>query len=283
MVGLKATFGRIPETGIPPLCWNVGHVGPIGLTVGDVAAAYAIIAGPDDGDPASLSQPAPHLHALGTPLDLRGVRLGVCRPYFADASDDVAAACQAAVDRLVARGATIVELPVPDLNTILWAHAIIILSEMATAMLPVRDRAAEFALDSRTNLAFGRHFRATDLIHAMRHRQRITVETIAQLRGVDAIVTPTCAITATAIPESTLPAGESNLPVVDQLMRFVRVANLTGLPALSVPCGFDRAGLPIGLQLMGRAYDEATLLRLGAIVEADTPRRTPAHHAMLLR
>ena len=66
-------------------------------------------------------------------------------------------------------------------------------------------------------------------------------------------------------------------------MRFVRVANLTGLPALSVPCGFDRAGLPIGLQLMGRAYDEATLLRLGAIVEADTPRRTPAHHAMLLR
>jgi Asp-tRNA(Asn)/Glu-tRNA(Gln) amidotransferase A subunit family amidase len=153
---------------------------------------------------------------------------------------------------------------------------------MAAAMAPHRAQLEQFALGSRTNLAFGRHFRATDLVHAMRHRHRLTVDTLAQLRQVDVIVTPTTAITAPAIDEAALPAGSSDLPVVDQLMRFVRVANLTGLPALSVPCGIDRAGLPIGVQLLGRAWDEATLLRLGRVIEAATPYVAPAHHARLL-
>ena len=281
VVGLKATLGRVPETGVPPLCWNVAHVGPIGLTVADVAAAYAIIAGPDAGDHMTLGHQAPHLARLADD-DLRGVRIGICRPYFDDATDDIVTSCHAAVAVLVARGAVIVELPPPDLNTILWSHAIIILSEMAAAMAPLREHLGDFALNSRTNLAFGRHFRATDLVHAMRHRHQLTVDTLAQLRDVDVIATPTTAITAPVIDEATLPAGDSNLPVVDQLMSFVRVANLTGLPALSVPCGVDRAGLPIGLQLMGRAWDEATLLRLGRVVEAATPYVRPTHHVRLL-
>jgi Asp-tRNA(Asn)/Glu-tRNA(Gln) amidotransferase A subunit family amidase len=85
------------------------------------------------------------------------------------------------------------------------------------------------------------------------------------------VVTPTTACTAPLIPEATLPDGESNLPVVDQLMRFIRIANLTGFPALSLPVGLDALGLPVGLQLMGRPYEEHLLLRLGRVIESALP------------
>ncbi|MGE6756858.1 amidase [Corallococcus interemptor] len=282
VVGLKATWGRIPETGVPPLCWNVAHVGPLGLTVDDVAAVYAIVAGTDGHDVASRQQPLHHLSSYEDGA-LKGVRLGLCTPYFEDADPDVVARCREAVRALTDAGATVVELPAPDLNTILWTHSCIILSEMAEAMLPqAKARASVFGLDSRTNLALGRHFRATDLIHALRHRHRLTRELLALMADVDVIVTPTTASTAPLIPEATLPAGESNLPVVDALMRFIRMANLTGCPALSVPAGFDRAGLPVGVHLMGRPYEEHLLLRLGRVVERATERRTPGIHVRVL-
>ncbi|RUO91013.1 amidase [Corallococcus sp. AB018] len=282
IVGLKATWGRIPETGVPPLCWNVAHVGPLGLTVDDVAAAYAIVAGPDGHDVVARQQPPHHLSGYEDGA-LKGVRMGICTPYFEDADADVVARCRESVRALTDAGASVVELPAPDLNTILWTHSCIILSEMAEAMLPqVKARASVFGLDSRTNLALGRHFRATDLIHALRHRHRLTRELLALMADVDVIVTPTTASTAPAIPEATLPAGESNLPVVDALMRFIRLANLTGCPALSVPAGFDRAGLPVGVHLMGRPYEEHLLLRLGRVVERASERRTPGIHVNVL-
>ncbi|HEX8705623.1 MAG TPA: amidase [Myxococcaceae bacterium] len=279
IVGLKATWGRIPETGVPPLCWNVGHVGPMGLTIDDVAAMYALLAGPDGHDVVSGMQPPHHLSGYEH-AGLEGVRLGICWPYFEDADAEVVARCKEAVKALTDAGARVVEIPPPDLNTVLWTHSCIILSEMAEAMLP--QRTSEFGLDSRANLAIGRHFRATDLVHALRHRHRLTRELLSLMADVDVIVTPSTATTAPAIPEAALPAGESNLPVVDALMRFIRLANLTGSPALSVPAGFDNAGLPVGVHLMGRPYEEHLLLRLGRVVERATPHRTPATHVRVL-
>ncbi|HLL02050.1 MAG TPA: amidase [Myxococcaceae bacterium] len=280
IVGLKATWGRIPETGVPPLCWNVGHVGPMGLTIDDVAAMYALLSGPDGHDIVAKTQPPHHLSGYEN-ASLEGVRLGICWPYFEDADADVVARCKEAVKALTDAGARVVEIPPPDLNTVLWTHSCIILSEMAESMLP--ERPSEFGLDSRTNLAIGRHFRATDLVHALRHRHRLTRELLSLMVDVDVIITPSTATTAPVIPEATLPAGESNLPVVDALMRFVRLANLTGCPALSVPAGFDRAGLPVGVHLMGRPYEEHLLLRLGRVVERATPPRTPPAHVRVLR
>ncbi|RKH24883.1 amidase [Corallococcus praedator] len=282
IVGLKATWGRIPETGVPPLCWNVAHVGPMGLTVDDVAAMYAILSGPDGQDVVARQQPPHHLSGYEDGA-LKGLRLGLCTPHFEDADPDVVARCREAVRALTDAGATVVEIPPPDLNTILWTHSCIILSEMTEAMLPqLKARASVFGLDSRTNLALGRRFRATDFVHALRHRHRLTRELLTLMAGVDVIITPTTATTAPAIPEATLPDGESNLPVVDALMRFIRLANLTGCPALSVPAGFDRAGLPVGIHLMGRPYEEHLLLRLGRVVERATERRTPAVHVSVL-
>lgn len=278
VVGLKATFGRISEAGVPPLCWNVGHVGPLGLTVSDVAAAYAIVAGRDERDPVTLAQPPVHLEGLGE-RSLAGVRLGICHPWFDDADPDVVARCREALTVLTDAGATLVELPPPDLNLILWTHAVIILSEMREAMHEeVLKDSTRFALDSRTNLAIGGHFTSRDYVHAMRHRNKLTREWLELMKTCDVVVTPTTACTAPLIPEATLPEGESNLPVVDQLMRFIRVANLTGFPALSLPVGLDALGLPVGFHLMGRPWEEALLLRLGLVIEAAMrPARPKAH------
>lgn len=282
VVGLKATWGRIPETGVPALCWNVGHVGPIGLTVDDVAAMYAVLAGADGHDLVSTMQPHPSLagYEQGS---LEGVRVGVCWPWFDDADPDVVARSKAAVKSLTDAGAKLVEIDGPDLNTVLWSHSCLILSEMAEAM---REQLAldttVFGLDSRTNLAIGQHFRGTDYVHALRHRHAMTRHWLEVMKGCDVVVTPTTAITAPAIPEASLPDGESNLPVVDALMRFIRIANLTGFPALSVPAGFDRHGLPVGVHLMGRPWEENLLLRLGRVIERGVEVRTPPEFASLL-
>lgn len=282
VVGLKATHGRIPETGVPPLCWTPGHAGPLGLSVDDVAAAYAIIAGKDGHDLSSERQPAPSIDGLKN-ADLKGVRIGVCQAYFDDADRDVVARCRDALKALTDRGAVVKEIAPPDLNRILWSHTVVILSEMATAMRnEIKKGADRFAYDSRTNLAIAQRFSATDYVHALRHRHGITRETIAVLSEVDVIATPTTASTAPAIPEDALPVGDSNLPVVDGLMRFIRVANLTGCPAISVPCGVDSAGLPVGFHLMGRPYEEHLLLRLARVVESRVESPTPKHHARLL-
>lgn len=282
IVGLKATWGRIPETGVPPLCWNVGHVGPMGLTVDDVAATYAVLAGADAHDLVSQLQPAPHLDGLAL-TSLAGVRVGVCRAWFEDADADVVAKSKAALDSLVRAGATVVEIDGPDLNTVLWTHSCLILSEMANAMREqIKTDVTRFGFDSRTNLAIGQHFSGTDYVHALRHRHAMTRDWLKVLSSCDVIATPTTAITAPPIPEKTLPDGESNLPVVDALMRFVRIANLTGFPALSVPAGFDEKGLPVGFHLMGRPYEEPLLLRLGRVVERDVEVRTPREHAKVL-
>jgi Asp-tRNA(Asn)/Glu-tRNA(Gln) amidotransferase A subunit family amidase len=282
VVGLKATFGRISEAGVPPLCWTPGHLGPIGLTVADVAAAYAMIAGPDEADQVSQRQSNVHVSDF-TQSSLKGIRLGVCRPYFEDADASVVSRCQDALRILTQAGATIVELPAPDLNTLLWSHAVIILSEMSAAMLPhTTEDASRFGYDTRTNLAIGRHFRATDYVHAMRHRHLITRDWLAQMQTVDAVVTPTCGITAPPIPESALPDGESNLPVVDALLRYVRQGNVTGFPAISIPAGYDGGGLPVGVQLMARPYEEHLLLRLGRVIEASVDHRAPKVHVQVL-
>jgi Asp-tRNA(Asn)/Glu-tRNA(Gln) amidotransferase A subunit family amidase len=283
VVGLKATFGRISEAGVPPLCWNVGHIGPIGLTVRDVAATYAIIAGADERDPVSTRQPGVHL-AHFEENRLAGIRIGLCQPYFDDADPEVVARCREGVRALVDAGATVVDLPPPDLNLILWSHAIIILSEMREAMHEeVLGDSSRFALDSRTNLAIGHHFTSRDYVHAMRHRHNITREWLGLMQHCDVAVTPTTACTAPLIPEQTLPDGESNLVVVDQLMRFIRIANLTGFPAISVPVGLDSRGLPVGLQLMGRPFEENVLLRLGLVIEGRIERRVPSVHVGALR
>lgn len=282
LVGLKATFGRISSAGAIPLCWSVGHIGPIGATVRDVAAAYAVMAGPDPQDAASLRQPPLRLDGLAE-RDLTGIRLGVFRPWFEDAAPDVVAACRRLLDGLVDAGAQLVDIDIPELNLLSLCHTVTITSEMVAGM---RDAYAshgrEFGYDTRFSLGLARHLSALDYLAAQRHRGRFYRQFSTVLTRCDAIVTPTTACTAPLLPLDAMTTGESNLALLETIMRYARPANLTGLPAISLPAGYDQSGMPIGLQLMGRAWEEHLLLRIGLAAEALIERRAPRIHTRLL-
>jgi Asp-tRNA(Asn)/Glu-tRNA(Gln) amidotransferase A subunit family amidase len=275
VVGLKATFGRVSEHGVAPVCWSVAHAGPLGATVADCAAGYALMAGADPRDPISQVQPPPLLPDLNDG-DLTGVRVGIYEPWFQDADPAVVAACQAAVDGLEAAGATVVPIEIPELAPIRSVHLISIVAEMAAAQIAeLRDQGARYGLDTRLNMALATALTAQDFVHAQRHRGRLGEHWARVLSEVDVIATPSTGCTAPAYPADALPHGESNLPLTLTIMRFAQAANLFGLPGVSVPCGYDEAGLPVGLQLMGRAWEEALLLRMAAVVERGAPRRQP--------
>ncbi len=275
-VGLKATWGRISEHGVPPLCWSVAHVGPIATSVTDCALAYGAIAGHDEHDHTTHGQPAPHLGELENG-DLTGLRVGVYRPWFEDAQEDVVAGCERGLAALVEAGAEVVEVEVRDLSMIKTAHMISIIGEIAASQRASdRGRVKRYGVETRLNLSLAAALGAHDYVGAQRERGRLYRQFEDLFERVDVVVTPTTGRTAPVIPQNALKTGLSNLPDTDQIMRFAPAANLTGLPAITVPSGYDRSGLPIGIQFMGRAWEEHTLLRLARVVERAVPRRAPS-------
>jgi Asp-tRNA(Asn)/Glu-tRNA(Gln) amidotransferase A subunit family amidase len=275
VVGLKPTFGRVSEVGAADLCWSVAHVGPMGATVRDVALGYALIAGPDPKDPNSRRQPAPDFRGLDR-HDLAGLRLGVYGPWFEHAEPNVVERCQRVLRALEHAGAEIREIEIPELRLLRTVHLVTIISEMATAHLEhYRLHRAEYGLDTRLNLALARGLQAYDYVHAQRHRVRLCRHFERALADVDAIVTPATGRTAPVLPLDALHSGESNLALIDQIMRFAPAANLTGHPAISVPAGYDDQGLPVGLQLIGRSWHEHVLLRIAAVAEQHVTRQPP--------
>ncbi len=282
VVGLKATYGRISEHGAFPLCWSVGHVGPLAATALDTALAYRVMGGFDPADPYTGIQPTPTLAGVDD-RDLTGVTVGVYRAWFEDAEPDVVAAADAGLRALEERGATVREVELPDLELARVAHLISIASEMLTSMTPLlADHRRELGLDVRINLALAAQFTNVDYVCAQRVRTRIYGHFARVLDEVDAIVTPTTGRTAPPIRPDALAVGESDLVSLSQIMRFIFPPNLTGHPAISVPTGYDGAGLPVGLQLIGRPWEEHRILQLAGAVEAEVERREPAVHVRLL-
>ncbi len=280
--GLKATFGRVSELGAAPLCWSVAHVGPLAGTASDMALAYAVICGPDLRDPNSLHQPLPTIEGWDQ-LNLRGVKLGFYKEWFQHADPEVVAACENMLKRFSDMGAEIREIVIPDLELNRIAHTVTILSEMVQAMsytYPAHHR--EHGLDVRLNLALGRAFNAQDYLLAQRARTRIINNFNHALEGVDMILTPTTAIPAPEIKKGALPDGESDLSTTAEIMRFVTSANMTGLPAASFPVGYTTKGLPIGMQAIGRAWQESNLLRLAVNAEQALERQKPQVHYKIL-
>jgi len=275
LVGLKSTFGRVSEFGAAPLAWSVAHLGPLAATASDAALAYGLIAGPDPRDPISLHQPGPTLAGWDRP-DLSGLTLGVYRPWFEHASAEVVSACERLLQELERGGATVREIAIPELEDGRVAHVITIAAEMAQALSwCYAEHCREHGLDVRINLALARAFTARDYIQAQRARTRMIGHFNRALEEVDVIVTPSTGLTAPAIPPAALPDGESDLSTLIEIMRFSTPANLTGLPAISFPAGYDGAGLPIGMQAIGRAWQEPTLLRLALAAERAVERHAP--------
>ncbi len=282
LVGLKATWGRISEHGAAPLCWSVGHVGPIGASALDCALGYAVMAGPDPKDPNTLNQPQAHLDGFGS-SSLKGLRMGIFTPWFDDASEPVVAACRALLDHFVELGAELVEVEIPDLELCRIAHMVTITSEMATSTEPkyIQSRGG-FGLETRVNFLLARQFTGRDYVKAQQARTRITQHFLRVLSKVDVVVTPTAGITAPPIPKDALTAGESDLETLGRIMPFAPQANLTGLPAISFPAGYDSDNLPIGFQAIGRPWEEHVLLKMAHLAEGKVLKTAPEVHNRLL-
>lgn len=282
LVGLKPTYGRISETGAYPLCWSVAHLGPIAASARDAMLAYLVMAGPDARDPNTLYQP-PVFLAGDERCDLSGIRLGIYRPWFEDAEPEIVRLCFDLLGRLQEAGVELIEIDLPDLGLASLAHTVTIISEMLNSQLPLFDtRRSAYGWDLRFTLALARQLQSVDYIQAQRVRHRFFGGVERVLSEVDAIVTPTTAITAPAVPADALHTGESNLALLEAIMRFIKPANLTGHPAITVPAGYDRHGLPVGLHVMGRAWDEALLFKIACQAEKWVPRRAPQRHYRLL-
>lgn len=275
VVGLKPTYGRVPRGGTHAQSSTIGYLGPIAATAEDAALAYAVIAGPDALDEPSLRQPAVRTDNLDR-RGLSGLRLGIFREWFTHAAPDVVRVCEVLVGQLADQGAELVDIEIPDLYACYVAHAVTALAEIGVMAELTREHLHEFAYVTRVPLALSRATTANDYLQAASIRTRAIEHFEAALREVDAIVTPTTAITAPSYPEYRLPQGESNLSQTVEVMRFVYPMNMTGHPAISIPAGYDSAGLPVGLQLTGRYWEEHVLLRLAyaaaPLVELRKPR-----------
>jgi len=274
VVGLKPTFGRVSECGAAPLCWSVAHLGPIAATVEDAAIGYACMAGPDSGEPNSLHQPAVTLEQWNKG-DLKGIRLGVYRPWFEHASPEVVRSCDLLLEKLASSGAQVNQIIIPGLDTMRVAHAITILSEMAASMNNYPENSKDFGAEVRVSLSLGRICTAEDYIKAQRIRTRVISAFREIYSTVDAIITPSAGITAPEVSLEDAQGGWSDLSSTTEVMRYAFPGNLAGLPAISFPSGYDSTGLPIGMQAMGRWWEEDLLLRIAFNAEKLVERRKP--------
>ncbi len=281
LVGLKATFGRVSERGAAPLTWSMGHLGPIGATVSDVALVYACIAGPDPDDPNSRHQPPVSLDQWDV-ADLRGLRLGIYTPWFDHADPEIVADCRAIVERLVEMGATVHEIEIPELDEMRVAQALTILAEMAANMAAYADHWGELSPSTRVNLTLGREATAADYLQAQRVRTRAIDHFRRAFTICDVILTPATAVTAPIVPDNCENDGWSDLNTVTELMRFAMPGNLTGLPAIAFPVGYDPRGLPTAMQAMARPWQEHLLLRVAYAAELVVARRCPPTFYRLL-
>ncbi|XP_062979684.1 uncharacterized protein LOC134397005 [Elgaria multicarinata webbii] len=267
IVGLKGTFGRISGFGCLPLSYSTVSLGPLCVSVADAAVAYAILAGPDPLYPYGLCQPKPSLSEILTP-DLKGLKLGIDWMFFKACDAEILAVCQKAVESLAGLGASVVDVSMPEMEEVRVAHVVCILSEMRDFLQPdYNNHFEQMNLETRFNLAIASQFTALDYIKANRQRSRAIAFLREMFANVNCLVTPGTACCAPRIQGSDLLTGCSDVQTTLRSMRYMQMANLTGIPALVVPVGYTASGLPISIQIMAKWWDESLLFRIGLKLE----------------
>jgi len=263
VVGLKPTFGEISTDAVVPLARTLDHVGPFARTVGDAAILYRVLAG--------LARHAPHLDKSGADLSrsAKGLRLAIPRGYLTDVLDaDVRARFDEAVAALRAAGAQVADVVIPHASSTPAVYVHIHSPEGATYHARTLDTHAERYMPAvRRRLEVGRYVLAQDYVRAMDGREVLRGEVDAALAGCDALLLPALPIPAPPIgAESVLVHGASE-PVRALMLRLTQLFNVTGHPAISIPCGASSAGLPCGLQLVGHRNQTEALLSAAHRVE----------------
>ncbi len=275
IMGVKPTYGRVPESGSFALDFTVAHVGALAATVSDLALAYAIIAGPDPRDRLSLQQLKPTLDGWAN-TDLSDLTIGVFWPWFRHATPEMVQGNEQMLSHFQQLGAKVKEIILPDLEAARVAHVITITTEMNQALEHFYgEHHKEMGPDVRISLALSRAFNARDFVLAQRVRTRLMAHFARAFDEVDVIVTPAAGLTAPPIPEAALTYGDSDLTTLTEIMRYAPFVNMTGHPAMTFPVAYAENGLPVAMQAISRHWDETTLFRLALAAEKRLERRKP--------
>ncbi len=276
VVGLKPTFGRVSRYGVMPMSSSLDHVGPLARTVEDTGLLLQAVAGYDPQDTTSADEPVPDFLA-GLDGGARGVRLGAERNYYfyEHLAPEVRSAVERALEELSRLGAELVELRIPELELAVTVGLTILLPDTsAYHRRLLRERGGDYDPGTRLMLELGEFVPATHYVTAQRARTvlRDSVRRAFREHRLDALVGPTLPLTSVPVEQlSVALAAEDGETALSTFVHHCIPANVSGQPALSVPCGFSSAGLPIGLQLVGRPFDEATLFRVAHAYERAMP------------
>ena len=282
VVGLKATFGRVSRHGCFPLGLSLDHMGPLTRTVRDAALVLNAIAGPDGHDEACTARPVED-YLPGSQASLKGTRIGLPENFYVEKLDtEVRDAFRHALELAEAEGARIVPVRIPDPDGLIAVARVILLAEGSSVMQPHWHRRDDFGPDVLTLFDQGRLVPATQYINAQRVRREMMRDYAKLFEQIDVLFTPAIPMPAPRIGQTTVRLGDSDEDTRLSTTRFMRGINVLGNPAMSIPCGWSAAGLPIGLQIVGRPWAERAMLDSAAAMEqALTPvvNRSPAASA----
>jgi aspartyl-tRNA(Asn)/glutamyl-tRNA(Gln) amidotransferase subunit A len=277
VVGVRPTWGRVSRLGVFPLSWSLDAAGPLSRSVRDSALVLTIIAGRDDREPLTSRRPVPdYASALGAGVS--GLRLGLVRELTAgrETQAEVRAAVEAAAARLSALGAVVDEVSLPLLP--IAGAVFMTLADSEGAGLHarwLRERPGDYDAGTRRRLVAAGLLPATLYHQAQRARALIRRQVLDALGRHDALLAPMAHTAAPPIAAGRAPiTGKADVgPRFFTRRSYASPASLAGAPALSVPCGFTTTGLPIGLQVIGRPFDETTILRIAHAYEHATEWR----------
>lgn len=272
LVGLKTTFGRISNSGVLPLDSTLDSIGPLTRSVRDAALLFQVLAGPDPADPDTWNQPCEEvLEDLEGEVD--GMRLCLPREYFwKDVDPEVEAAVKEGARTLAGLGVRVDEISLKELDELAQLRSrgtLIAVETYARFREHLEQRLDQFDPIVSARMLDGRRMSAPDYFELQRAYAQLRRRTHRALQQVDALLTPTTPFAA--LPVEEVDREDVYTRINGLCLRNTAAANLLGLCALSLPCGFTRSGLPIGLQLIGRPFEEARLLRLGHAYEQATP------------
>ena len=270
IVGLKPTHGRVSKYGCYPLAWSLDHIGPMTKTVKDAAGLMNVIGGYDKNDPTSLDVPVDNYTNFNG--DVKDLVIGVNEDYFFNQVDsDIEKLVRQSIQSLVDQGAKVEEVKIPSLQYAEWAELVTSLSEAsAIHHTDLLKRPDDFGHDIRLLFELGELPSAVDYLQAQQVRRQLKQDFAKAFEKVDLLISPTLPVIPPSIGEDFADLNGKKVDLIDSIIRFTGPGNLTGLPALSIPCG-TKGNMPVGLQIMGPAFSEKAILNAGYALEQTNP------------
>jgi len=279
VTGLKTTYGLISRAGAMPLSQSLDTVGPLARSAEDCALLLGLMAGADPEDPTTLARPVPD-YAAAIRLPIKGLRIGVPTAFYVDDLDsEVAAILDETIAVFRREGADIVQVELPDQRQLTAACQLVLAVEAAAFHKRwLIERPQDYGPQVLMRLQNGLAIPGVSYLEAMRWRGSALAAHNAAVAGLDAVIAPVAPVAAPTIVESDIGNSPDAEAVIQRLTRFTRAINYLGVPSLAIPAGSTRRGLPVGMQLIGRSFDEAMLLRIGAAFQRATAfhERVPA-------